>query len=101
MLGRFSDKLREAIRLYRAYMAAGIRAGPERPELAGGGLLRSYGGWRGVVALRRGREQYQSDERILGSSSFIEEIVKESEAQAEEKGRKVSLDTLIRRICGT
>jgi len=46
-----------------------------------------------VVELRRGREQYQSDERILGSSSFIEEIVKEAGAQAEGKdGRNHARD---------
>jgi len=99
VLGRFSDKRSAAIRQYREFVASGIGQG-RRTELAGGGLLRSYGGWRGVVELRRGREKYRSDERVLGSSSFIEEIVKEAEAQAEGKDRKVSLDTLISRISG-
>lgn len=99
VLGRFSDKRREAMRQYREYVAAGIGQG-RRPELAGGGLLRSHGGWRGVLELRRGREKYRADERVLGSSSFIEEIVKEAEAQAEGKDRKVSLETLISRISG-
>ena len=35
---------------------------------------------------------------MLGSSSFIEELVKEAEQQAEGKNRKVSLDALISRI---
>jgi len=51
VLGRFSDKLREAIRLYRAYMAAGIRAGPE----AGTGWGRAAAQLRGLE--RGGRTQ--------------------------------------------
>ncbi|MDP2156260.1 MAG: transposase [Nitrospirota bacterium] len=99
VLGRFSDTRRVAVRQYREFVAAGMAQG-HRPELAGGGLLRSYGGWRGVVELRRGREKYRADERVLGSSSFIEEIVRKAEEQAEGKIRKVSLDTLISRISG-
>jgi len=97
VLGRFSDKRGVAIRQYRDFVAAGVTQG-KRPELVGGGLLRSYGGWRGVVELRRGREKYRTDERVLGSSSFIEEIVREAEKQEEGKSRRVSLDTLISRI---
>ncbi len=97
VLGRFSDRRRVAIRLYRDFVAAGAEQG-QRPELAGGGLLRSYGGWRGIAELRRGREKYRADERVLGSSGFIEKIIKEAEKQDEEKNKKVSLDTLISRI---
>lgn len=97
VLGRFSDKRRDAIRQYRDFVVGGIAQG-QRSELVGGGLLRSYGGWRGVVELRRGREKYRADERVLGSSSFIEEIVREAEQQEEGKSKKVSLDTLITRI---
>ena len=97
VLGRFSDKRRVAIRLYREFVEAGLSQG-KRPELVGGGLLRSYGGWRGVAELRRGREKYRADERVLGSTSFIEEIVREAEKQEEGKSKRVSLDTLISRI---
>jgi chromosomal replication initiation ATPase DnaA len=51
-----------------------------------------------VGELRRGREKYRADERILGSSSFIEEIMNEAEKQEERKSKKVSLDTLINRV---
>jgi len=97
VLGRFNDKRRPAIRLYREFTVAGIEQG-RRPELEGGGLLRSYGGWKGVTELRRGREKYRADERVLGSSSFIEEILKEAENQEEGKSKRVSLKTLISRI---
>ena len=97
VLGRFADKRRLAIRLYREFAAAGSEQG-RRPELEGGGLLRSHGGWKGVVELRRGREKYRADERVLGSSSFIEEILKEAEKQEDGKSKRVSLKTLMSRI---
>src|SRR3990172_4242197 len=70
VLGRFSDKRSIARRLYREFVEAGVGQG-RRPELVGGGLLRSCGGWTGVTELRKGRENYRSGERGLGSPSFI------------------------------
>lgn len=99
VLGRFAEGRRVARRRYREFVAAGVAQG-RRPELAGGGLLRSHGGWRGVVELRRGREKYRSDERVLGSTAFIEEIVAEAEEKEKGKYRAVSLDTLMKRIAG-
>ncbi len=97
VLGRFSSGRRTAIRLYREFVAAGVSQG-RRPELEGGGLVRSYGGWRGVIDLRRGREQYRADERVLGSSSFIEGMLKEVERQEGKKNKRVTLVILIGRI---
>ena len=42
----------------------GVSAG--RPELVGGGLVRSLGGWTAVKALRGKGDRIKSDERILG-----------------------------------
>jgi len=97
VLGRFAAKRGRSIRLYREFAAAGSEQG-RRPELEGGGLLRSCGGWKGVVELRRGREKYRADERVLGSSSFIEEILKKAEKQEDGKNKRVSLKTLMSRI---
>jgi len=97
VLGRFSVKGRPAIRLYREFAAAGIEQG-QRPELMGGGLIRSCSGWKGVMELRRGREKFRADERVLGSSSFVEEILKEAEMQEEGKSERVKLETLMSRI---
>ena len=97
VLGRFSPRRTTAIRLYREFVEAGVTQG-RRPELVGGGLVRSYGGWKGVIDLRRGREQYRADERVLGSSSFIEGILKEVETQEGKKNKRVTLDTLMGRI---
>ena len=58
-------------------MAEGAGRG-ERPELVGGGLIRSMGRWSEVVALRGKREREVSDERILGSGEFGERMVEEA-----------------------
>jgi len=52
----------------------------------------------GVSILRRGREAYRSDERILGSSTFIEKILQEAEIKAKARYKQADLDTLLKRI---
>jgi putative transposase len=51
------------------------------PELVGGGLVRSQGGWSQVISMRRRGELENSDERILGSGDFVAKIVAEAEKQ--------------------
>ncbi len=97
ILGRFSTKHRHAIELYQEFLAAGATQG-SRHELEGGGLVRSYGGWKEVEKLKRGREKYRTDERILGTSSFVEGILEEAEKQEEKKNTHVTMDSLIRNI---
>ncbi|RPI10788.1 MAG: transposase, partial [Zetaproteobacteria bacterium] len=73
VLAHFGRGLHAARRAYRAFVAAG-RPHERRPELQGGGLRRSVGGWEVVTVLRRGREAYSSDERVLGSGEFVEAL---------------------------
>ena len=90
VLRRFAPSPRRAQARYRAFVADGISQGP-RPELQGGGLVRRAGGWRAVRALRRGRERWTADERILGGSPFVDRLLREVEragAQAERGGRR-------------
>ena len=70
ILGQFGPNPTRARRAYAAFVAQGFPQG-RRPELQGGGLLRSLGGWQAVTALRRGREAYRGDERVLGSTAFV------------------------------
>ena len=56
------------------YVEKGIALG-KRPELTGGGLIRSMGGWGQAKALRRTGTRLKSDERILGESSFVEQVL--------------------------
>ena len=74
-----------------------------RPELVGGGLVRSLGGWSSVIALRRRGEKQVSDERILGDGDFVEAVMAESEGRGKENLRvgqkKVNLLSLAKGVC--
>lgn len=59
-------------------MREGVGLG-HQPELTGGGLLRSLGGWSKVIAKRRTGKEEEGDERILGSGDFVHAILKETE----------------------
>jgi len=78
VLRRFSSRLREARERYHAFVAQGAKRA-RQPDLMGGGLVRSAGGWAAVRELRRGREGYASDERILGGTDFVIQVLQEME----------------------
>jgi chromosomal replication initiation ATPase DnaA len=52
------------------------------------------GGRRAVADLRRGRKAYRSDERVLGSSAFVESLLKEVDAKSEGRYRRVEFSKL-------
>ena len=60
---------RSGKRNYLRFVQQGITLG-RRPELVGGGLIRSLGGWAEVLALRGRGEKEVSDQRILGDGEF-------------------------------
>jgi len=74
----FGYRENEARRAYRQFVKSGIDQG-RRPELVGGGLIRSAGGWSEVKALRSRNMQAAADERILGTSGFVKQVIEESE----------------------
>ena len=80
----------QAKREYRAYVKKGIDQG-RRPELVGGGLIRSLGGWSAVKALRRSGDRELSDERILGGGEFVEQIIKEAEGKVRSQFPMIEL----------
>mgnify|MGYP000863328060 CR=1 FL=1 len=98
VLAQFAPTRRRAVHAYRAFLAAGIPQG-RRPELQGGGLVRSLGGWAAVSTLRRGRESYQWDERVLGSSAFVGHLQRTLEEQGSARPARIALETLVARIC--
>lgn len=83
ILRQFDDKLSTARRRYREYVKEGIGKG-RRPELAGGGLIRSAGGWTAANVLR-GVLRMKGDERILGDGDFVEKVLKTSQEQMQRK----------------
>jgi len=50
-----------------------------RPELVGGGLIRSRGGWSQVKSRRGTDERGLSDARILGGGEFVQRLLEEAE----------------------
>jgi putative transposase len=78
VLSWFGKREGEARRAYRKYIEEGIAQG-RRPELVGGGVVRSYGGWSAVLSLRKSQENISGDERILGKGDFVERVLSESE----------------------
>jgi putative transposase len=91
----FGSTRRRARSAYRAFVAAGIDAEPAS-DLSGGGLIRSAGGWAAVKELRRGREVFESDERILGTGQFVEAMLRDvSENGDRESFGAITLNDLI------
>lgn len=102
VLSYFGKRRRDAIRKYKRYVSEGVRMG-KRPELVGGGLIRSLGGWSEVVSLRRKGQREASDERILGGGGFAERMLEEADERIREtlrwKKRVMDLKTLLREVC--
>ena len=59
---------------YLRYVEKGIDQG-RRPELVGGGLIRSMGGWSAVLSGRRRGEREVADQRILGDGVFVKQVI--------------------------
>jgi len=102
VLSWFGRRQAEATTAYRRYVQEGIEDG-RRPELVGGGLIRSLGGWSQVVSLRRSKQRVLGDERILGSGAFVEQIIKEADEkityQLSGHKRRQDADSYMRMIC--
>ena len=77
-LSEFGATRRRAINEYRRFMQEGLAQG-RLPELTGGGLIRSKGGWSQVLSARRSGRKEEFDERILGNGNFVNTILKEAE----------------------
>jgi REP element-mobilizing transposase RayT len=82
--GLFSEKRRLARTRYRVFVEKGIVEG-KRPDLTGGGLLRSIGGWTVLKGLRKAGIRVKGDERILGDSDFVENVLRAAEEKLEQK----------------
>jgi REP element-mobilizing transposase RayT len=78
VLRLFGDKEGKAKKDYIDFIEAGIGQG-QRPDLVGGGLIRSQGGWSQVISMRSRKATEMSDERILGSGDFVEKVMAEAD----------------------
>ncbi|NTU98257.1 MAG: hypothetical protein HGA62_10655 [Chlorobiaceae bacterium] len=84
VLGYFGKRESSALQAYREFVAEESGRG-RQPELTGGGLIRSIGGWSEVKSLRKRQEKQFSDERILGSGEFVKEILDDVEESVKER----------------
>ncbi len=85
VLGSFGKSPGWARRKYQLYVEKGISIG-RRPELVGGGLIRSLGGWDEVKKMRiSGQDRIKSDQRILGDSDFVNDVLSKSEENLSRK----------------
>jgi REP element-mobilizing transposase RayT len=83
VLSYFGKKVSESRKAYLSYVKKGIDQG-RRPELTGGGLVRSLGGWTMIKKLRlKGQDRIKGDERILGDSEFVTALLSEAKEKLE------------------
>lgn len=82
VLALFGKNISSARRNYRSFVQKGVSEG-RRSELTGGGLIRSLGGWQQVKAMRRAAVRFKGDERILGDSEFVEQVLKDAKDRLE------------------
>ena len=89
VLRLFGQNEQDAKSNYLEFVRKGIEMG-KRPELTGGGLLRSQGGWEGLKANRRAGDYQKGDERILGDSDFVKSVLSQAEERMRHKYRLLS-----------
>ena len=103
VLALFGQTRREARRRYRDFVTKGLPAG-KRPELTGGGLIRSAGGWQALKELRREGVHFKSDERLLGDSDFVDSVLKAADEKLDRKYRLQAegygFEDAVARVCG-
>jgi len=86
---------------YADFVADGATQG-KRPDLTGGGLVRSVGGWT-QLKQQAGKGLHQkSDERILGDGDFVETVLAAAEEQMESRMRYrrqgLTFESLVERL---
>ncbi len=86
ILERFGKNPARAREHYREFVARGVDQG-KRPELVGGGLVRSLGGWQAVKTLREAGQKLRGDERILGDAEFVEAVLRSAKERMERRSR--------------
>jgi len=84
VLSMFGRKVSEARRLYGKFVKKGVSVG-KRPELVGGGLIRSLGGWVPAKTLRGAKDRIKGDERILGDGNFVQAVLESCQQQLERR----------------
>jgi REP element-mobilizing transposase RayT len=98
VLGLFSSDLPTSRKAYRSFIKRGIDQG-KRDDLTGGGLIRSIGGWREI---RNQNARVKGDQRILGDSEYVMNILSSAQEHFDKKtlikSKGYTLDVLAEQI---
>jgi REP element-mobilizing transposase RayT len=103
VLSYFGKTKKHARDKYLSFVEEGMDQG-RRPELTGGGLIRSLGGWEKVKKIKlSGQDRIKGDQRILGESDFVQGILSEAEDKFnrfyELKSKGYDLKKVEKRVC--
>lgn len=91
----FGKRIGDARRAYRKFVENGVEQG-HRSDLIGGGLIRSQGGWVAVKDMLRQGVREKSDERILGSGEFVQQLIQQSDIERKRQfSRKENLELAV------
>lgn len=93
VLSYFGEKEGVGRNGYRKFLEEEAGKG-RQPELTGGGLVRSMGGWSAVQGMRLRKEKQLSDERILGDGFFVSKILEEAEESVKRQVNIFDIDEL-------
>ena len=80
----FGERIPTSRKLYFQYVADGLEQG-KRPELTGGGLVRSLEGWSVVKDLGMVLPIRKGDKRILGEGEFVEVTLKKAQESLQRR----------------
>jgi len=101
VLKLFDDQLANGRRRYHDFVITGLDEG-RKPELTGGGLIRSLGGWSAVKSMRKEGALQKGDERILGEGEFVENALSQAREAFEEKyalkARGIKIEQVVERV---
>ena len=101
VLRLFAKRQKTAIKRYLDHVRKGIEIG-KRPDLTGGGLIRSLGGWSEVKKMQKSDIRMKSDERILGDNDYVLEVLKEAQEKFERRyelaAQGYTLETLCEKV---
>ncbi|MCB4791588.1 MAG: transposase [Elusimicrobia bacterium] len=102
ILEYFGKNKLDAMRRYEEFVAE-AKGNSKREDLTGGGLIRSAGGWKEVLNLRRSKEKWIADERILGDGEFVSTTLKQADEEMERKERLKKegweINRLVKTVC--
>ena len=86
VLTLYNNQIKPARQQYEKFVREGMNE-IKRRDLSGGGLVRSYDGWENIKSFRKEHIVRIGDERILGSSHFVERVLKEDTLKLIERSK--------------